>query len=150
MLNKKHYPLIRTIYLYLFALLGLGLLIFSGISFVEMGLRAFVFTAPDEKERIIHLQPPMPWWEPMSIIEKIEKEEKVYLSEEEKANIESWLAHYRDWEERRIEIDTVTDRRHRDASRNLALILIGLPLYLYHWRIIKRETKNKEEENSSA
>jgi len=40
-------------------------------------------------------------------------------------------------------IDPVTCRRHKDAFLNLAMILIGLPLYLYHWRIIKRETQDR-------
>ena len=67
------------------------------------------------------------------------------LSKEEKATIKQWLADYKDWQERKSKVDPVTARRHRDASMNLALILVGLPLYLYHWRIIKRETKNEKE-----
>ncbi len=146
-MSKKHYPLIRTIYLYLFALIGLGLLIYGGISFINMGLRAFIFTATDEQEKIMHLQPPMRWGIPIEDIkEKTEQEEKICLTEEQKTEIERWLVDHRNWEERRIEIDPVTARRHREASTNLAMILIGLPLYLYHWQIIKKETKNKEEE----
>ena len=144
---KKHYPLIRTIYLYLFTLIGLGLLIYGGISFINMGLRAFVFTMTDEQERIIHFQPPMPWDLPISTIEEeIEKKEQVCLTEEQKVRIEHWLITFKNWEERRIEIDPIAARRHREASTNLSVILIGLPLYLYHWQIIKKETKNREEE----
>ncbi len=142
---KKHYPLIRTIYLYLFALIGLGLLIYGGVSFINMGLRAFIFTTPDKEERIMRHQPSMPWVDlPITAIE--EEKEKICLTEEQKAEIERWLANYRIWEERKIEIDPVTARRHREVSTNLAIILIGLPLYLYHWYIIKKETKDKEEE----
>ncbi len=137
----KHYPLIRTIYLYLFALLGLVLLIIGGVRFVDMGLKAFVFTKAEEEQRLAYKQPSyIPY--PVQQIEKLQEEEG--LSEEEKVTIRQWLADYKDWEERRSQIDPVTARRHRDASLNLALILIGLPLYLYHWQIIKKETKNKE------
>lgn len=135
----KHYPLIRTVYLYLFTLVGLALLIIGGVRFVDMGLKAFVFTKAEEEQKLIHLQPPM--FYQIERIEKLQDEEG--LSAEEKANIKQWLADYKDWKERRSKIDPVTARRHRDASLNLALILIGFPLYLYHWRIIKRETKNK-------
>lgn len=148
MSNKKH-SLIRTIYLYLFTLIGLGLLVVSGIAFINMGLRAFVFTLPDKQERMWQLQPPMPWIEEpafQNIKEKIEKEEKVYLTEEQITEIKRWLAAFKNWEERRLEIDPVTTRRHNEAARYLAMILIGLPLYLYHWGIIKKETQNKEEE----
>ena len=136
----NHYPLIRTIYLYLFTLVGLALLVIGGVRFVDMGLKAFVFTKAEEEQRLIHLQPPM--FYQIEGIEKLQDEEE--LSGEEKANIKRWLADYKDWKERRSKIDPVTARRHRDASLNLALILIGLPLYFYHWRIIKRETKNKK------
>ena len=137
---KKH-SLVRTIYLYLFTLLGLVLLTIGGVRFLDMGLKAFVFTKAEEEQRVVRLQPPM-----LYQIEKIEKlQDEEGLSEEEKTTIKRWLTDYEEWEERRSKIDYVITRRHRDASMNLALILVGLPLYLYHWQIIKKETKNKEE-----
>ena len=144
----KHYPLIRTIYLYLFALLGLALLTIGGVRFVDMGLKAFIFTKAEKEERLAYQQIPTPYLVPKieKIQQEIEEEKEVCLSEEEKINIKHWLADYNDWKERRSKIDPVTAKRHRSASMNLALILIGLPLYLYHWRIIKRETKNEERE----
>jgi len=141
MINKEHLPLIRTIYLYLFALLGLVLLIIGGVRFVDMGLKAFVFTKAEEEQRLIYKQPPYTPY-PIQRIEELQDEKE--LSEEEKTTIKQWLTDYKDWKERESKIDHVTARRHRDASTNLALILVGLPLYLYHWRIIKKETKNKK------
>ncbi len=141
----NHHSLIRTIYLYLFTLLGLMLLTIGGVRFVDMGLKAFVFTKAEEEQRLIYKQPSyIPY--PVQRIEELQEEEG--LSEEEKATIKQWLTDYKDWKERRSQIDPVTARRHRDASLNLALILIGLPLYLYHWRIIRMETKNKEEDKN--
>ena len=150
----KHYPLIRTIYLYLFTLVGLALLIIGGVRFVEMGLKAFVFTKAEQEQRILYQTPPYPSLELEKIAkvgdEKIEeKEGEITLSQEEKARIDQWIVDYNDWKERRAKIDPVTTRRHRDASLNLALILIGFPLYLYHWLIIKRETKDKKGRNKS-
>ena len=146
---EKH-SLVRTIYLYLFTLVGLALLIIGGVRFVEMGLKAFVFTKAEQEQRVLYQTPPYPSLSLEKIAkvenEKIEeKEGEITLSQEEKARINQWIADYKDWKERRSKIDPVTARRHRDASLNLALILIGLPLYLYHWRIIKKETKNRKE-----
>jgi len=143
---KKH-SLVRTIYLYIFALLGLVLLIIGGVNFLNMGLKAFIFTQAEEEQRLLYKEMPVPF--SISRVEELEKEieagEEVSLSEEEKISIENWLADYNIWKENRAKIDPVTTRRHRDASLNLSLILIGLPLYLYHWQIIKRETENKEK-----
>lgn len=141
---NKH-SLVRAIYLYLFALLGLVLLTIGGVRFVDMGLKAFVFTEYEKEQQLAYQQPPYLSY-PVQGIEGLQEKEE--LSEEEKATIKQWLADYENWKERRAKIDYVRARRHRDASLNLALILIGLPLYFYHWRIIKRETKNKEEDKN--
>jgi len=138
MKNKERHPLVRTIYLYLFALVGLALLTIGAVRFVDMGLKAFVFTKAEELERLYQKMPPMMPYPPERIEELQEGEA---LSEDEKATIKRWAADYKDWRERRSKIDPVTARRHRDASINLAMILVGLPLYLFHWRIIRRETK---------
>lgn len=142
---EKH-SLVRTIYLYTFALLGLTFLTIGGVRFVDMGLKAFVFTKAEEEERIMFTQPPFisPPVPLSEEIERVQKKEELELSEEEKILVKQCLTDYKDWKERRAQIDPVTANRHRKASLNLALILIGLPLYLYHWQIIKKETKDEQ------
>ena len=135
---QKH-PLIRTIYLYLFALVGLALLITGTVRFLDMGLKAFVFTKAEDPEKI---QRSYYYSTPISI-ERVEKyQESEELTEEEITTLKAWLADYKKWEEEEAKIDYLTSKRHREASGNLAMILVGLPLYLYHWRIIRKETKN--------
>jgi len=48
---EKH-SLVRTIYLYLFALVGLTLLVIGTVRFVDMGLKAFVFTKAEQAEKV--------------------------------------------------------------------------------------------------
>jgi hypothetical protein len=141
----KH-PLIRTIYLYLFSFLGLVLLIIGGVRFLDMALKAFVFTQAESEQRVWNKQPPLPPLELEKIAEvsnkEIKKKEKeITLSEEEKALIDKWILSYEDWQKKNKNFDPITSRRHREASMNLALILIGLPLYLYHWSVIKKESE---------
>lgn len=140
----KH-SLIRTIYLYLFACLGLVLLTIGGVRFLDMGLKAFVFTKAEQEQRYDAMPPLLVY--PVEKIEELQDKEE--LTEEEKTAIRQWLIDYENWQERTPEVSYVTARRHRDASLNLALILIGLPLYLYHWRTIKKETKNEEEDKDA-
>lgn len=146
--TKNHYPLIRTIYLYLFALLGLVLIVIGSVKFLDMGLKAFVFKKAEEEERILYKQPPMIPIGIEKVAEVIDDKnlgfkEKIELSKEEKEKIDNWLVHYNDWREKYSKVDPVISRRYREASFNLAMIIVGLPLYLYHWTLIKRETKNK-------
>ncbi|MEA3452912.1 MAG: hypothetical protein U9Q96_01065 [Patescibacteria group bacterium] len=140
--NREHHPLIRTIYLYLFALVGLALLISGSVRFVNMGLKAFVFTKAEQDMKMDYMRP----LSPSMPIEKIEQAgDGAELSESERVQIRSWLEEYKRWEEKGEGIDYLTSRRHRDAATNTSLILVGLPLYLYHWLIIRRETKDRRE-----
>ena len=136
-MNKKHYPLIRTIYLYVFALVGLILVIIAGVRFLDMGLKYFIFTEAEQEQRIAELRPPSSY--SLEKVEEIKNNEE--LTDEQRKAINQWVEDYRNWEEKSKEVNPVTSRRHREASNNLAMILIGLPLYLYHWNLIKKETK---------
>jgi len=145
----NNYPLVRTIYLYLFALLGLVLMTIGGVRFIDMGLKAFIFTKAEEEQRLYNKQPPMPIQ-----IERIEKiattQDTTDLTDDEKATIRQWLNDYKSWQEQQSKFDYIISKRHKDASFNLALIIVGLPLYLYHWGIIKRETKRKKNQIQEA
>lgn len=137
----KHISIIRAIYLYLFTIIGLVLLTVGGVRFADMGLKAFVFTKAEadyEYSRCAVLSP-----YPIETIEKIEKiETGAVFSEEELSSIKQWIADYKKQSEQKISYATID--RHKNASINLAMILIGLPLYLYHWLLIKKETKERE------
>lgn len=128
----EHYPLIRTTYLYLFALVGLILLTIGVARFLDMGLKAFVFTKAEQPERIREIYSPIP----LEKVENYQETEELVLTEEEKQTFQLWLKDYKQGEK----IDYVASKRHREASSSLAMILIGLPLYFYHWRIIRKET----------
>lgn len=142
MLALNKHSIIRTIYLYLFALVGLALLITGFVRFIDMGLKMYVFTKADEPEKIrqsYYYSGPIP-------IAKIETyQESEELTEEEKLILKDFLADYQEWQEKEEKIDYLASRRQREASSNLAMILVGLPLYLYHWRLIRKETKEKED-----
>jgi len=133
--------LIRKIYLYLFAIIGLTLLVIGSVRFIDMGLKMFVFTKAEQDEQIRQQYKPY-INQPLSRVEleKIQNSEE--LSEKEIEAVQQWYKNYQNWQEEQGKIDYLASRRQEDASLNLALILVGLPLYLYHRRTIKRETDN--------
>lgn len=143
---EKH-PLIRTIYLYLFTIVGLALLVIGCVRFLDMGLKMFIFKqadAPEKLQQQFSCQSYMPM--PITKLEAIQDSGE--LTADEKAALRSFLEDYKRCKEEGAKIDYLASRRQRDASSSLAMILVGLPLYLYHWRIIKVETKKREEEKA--
>jgi len=130
---------VRTIYLYLFSLLGLIFVSIGSIRLLDMALRTFVFREADALER--YEVPPVPV---MGRLERVDEvAERAELTEEEKQTLRRSIEEYRRWEERRAQVDPVRARRQREASSSLAMILVGLPLYLYHWRIVRREAAER-------
>jgi len=144
------YPLVRTIYLYLFALVGLTLLTIGAVRFVYMGLKIFVFTKADQQQEIYNRMPPSAPFALDKINQVAQAPANTGLSAEEKMMIESWLTSYKTWEEQNAKFDPIVSQRQDEASMNLALILVGLPLYFFHWRIIRRETKQREAQAETA
>lgn len=141
MLSLNKHSVIRTIYLYLFALVGLTLLIIGIVRFLDMGLKTYVFTKAEDTEMIGQRY----YYSGPIQIEKLESyETSQELTAEEREILGNLLADYKDWKEKEEKIDYLASKKHKEASTNLALILVGLPLYLYHWRTIRRETKGED------
>lgn len=137
----KSTGIIRTIYLYLFSLLGLVFVAIGSIRLIDMGLRAFVFREADALER--YEMPPQPAVGRVGPIDTLAA--RAELTAEEKQALRQSIEEYRRWEERQRSVDPVRARRQRDASSSLAMILVGLPLYFYHWRIIRREAAERRK-----
>lgn len=121
---------IKLIYLYLFSLVGLVLIVTGSVRLVDLALKTFVFTKADEP--LIYPQIP-----PVTN-EQISKDEKTLLEEREK------------YEKQQMEYERMLrqQEKQRTMANSLAMIIVGLPLFLYHWRIIRREDHKKENQKN--
>jgi hypothetical protein len=142
-------PIIRTIYLYLFALIGLGMLVIGASMIINLGLKAWIFTKADQQETYIERPMPISVNREFEAVEKLEVcSDKCELTENQKEAIGSWLEDYEEQQNQNKDRDPdfyISRNRQRDASTALSLILIGLPLWLFHWFIIKRDLRRKED-----
>lgn len=119
--NKKE--LIKLIYLYIFSAIGLILVLVGLVKLADLGFKTFVFKKADFYYYYPRFQP-----KPLDL--KISDEEwQKQIDEQIKFE----------------EINRAAER-HKTASNSLAMILVGFPLFLYHWRILKRS--NNEEINN--
>ncbi|MFA5076435.1 MAG: hypothetical protein WC480_03405 [Patescibacteria group bacterium] len=132
--------LIRTIYLYLFALVGLVLLVIGGVGLVNMGLKIYVFTQADKTDQL-YFNAPYPPVAIEQIDQALANQQKVEIAADQQITLEAWLVDYRSWQEQQKDFDYLTANRQREASRYLSMIIIGLPLYLVHWLIIRKESR---------
>lgn len=103
---------IRLIYLYLFSFVGLLVVVIGSVRMVDLGMKFFIFKDADKYEYIT----------PMEVGGKKAK----FAEEAARINAEK--------DQKR--------NRQREFSNSLAMIIVGLPLYLYHWKTIQKENKN--------
>lgn len=114
---------LKLIYLYIFSCVGLVLVIIGSVSFINLGLKTYVFKKADAP--IIYPGP-----KTTRIITDQTGKEKFVEEEQTKEDLE--LQEKREKEYR-------TSQRQRDAAQALAFIIIGLPIYLYHWNLVRRK-----------
>lgn len=110
--------IIKLIYLYLFSLIGLILIVTASVKLVNLALKAFIFTEADQYYAY-------PVTKPSSAVKDGEY-------------IEPDPAELAMFNRRQL-----TQQRERETSDALAMLIVGVPLYVYHWRLV---TNKKDEE----
>uniref|UniRef100_A0A7C4TLR7 DUF5671 domain-containing protein n=1 Tax=candidate division WWE3 bacterium TaxID=2053526 RepID=A0A7C4TLR7_UNCKA len=103
---------LRLLYLYLFSFVGLIITVIGSVQLVDLGLKTFIFKNADSYVSY-----------PMAKPVETDKME-IQPSQEE-------IMKYQRQETR--------NQREREMSNSLAMIMVGLPLYLYHWKTIQKE-----------
>jgi len=104
---------IRFIYLYLFSFVGLLTVVIGSVRLVDLGLKVYVFNNAD-----VYTSYPRP------VIP-----EGKDMPQESEEDIQ------------RLQMEETNRQRKRDAAGALSMIIIGLPLYLYHWKTIQKENR---------
>jgi hypothetical protein len=110
--------IIKLIYLYLFSLIGLVLIVTASVKLVNLALKTFIFTKVDQYYTYPAAKP----------TSSIKNGDYIEPDPEEVAVFN-----------RR----QLTQQREREASSALAMLIVGVPLYVYHWRLV---TNKKDEE----
>ncbi len=103
---------LRLLYLYLFSFVGLLITVIGSIQIVDLTLKTYVFQVSDYS----YYPEPVYVEGGKPIMPEADARKR---NEEEQAN-----------------------QRKRQLSNSLAMIAIGVPLYIYHWKTIKQESKS--------
>lgn len=127
------------IYLYLVALISL---IFTAVgigNLINTTLKAYVF--PDTEKRDYGMCNIQPYYPAVDF--------KNLSSAEQEAQIENMIDDYKRWQEQNTDDACYRSERQKRFVDFTTMVLIALPLYLFHWSMIKKEKKEKEDEDNS-
>ena len=117
---------IRLLYLYLFSAIGLFICIIGLIRLIDLGMKVYVFKDADKYA----------FTQPLVMPDKIAPGKKQTISDEE-------IKRQNEEAKRNQETENMRNRQ-RETSGALAMILIGIPVYLYHWKTITKENKKNK------
>lgn len=134
----KGSSLILRLYFSVVAAVTLFTLMWGAIDFLTLGLKSFVFKSADVPAYgIINCDDPRAlegWYgKPVSAVE----EDGEMTAEEQKARCEASNA---------TALEDYARQKADNAVRNLALILVSLPLFILHFRIVYRDWKAERNE----
>lgn len=116
------YSWIRKVYLYTFALVGLVLIVIGAVRLIGLALKAYIFTKADIYYQYPAARPIKPAPPDAAV-----NSEKTEFQEPSKEEVEEYESNQR------------SANRQREAAESLAFIVVGLPLYLYHWRAVQKD-----------
>lgn len=106
---------IRLIYLYLFSVVGLIVTVIGSVRLVDLALKVWVFHGADRYEFYAGPRTASPEGEKFDFIEQQVIQDR----------------------------ETIRQRQ-RQLSEAIAMIAVGLPLYLYHWKTVQKEYRENK------
>mgnify|MGYP001563332469 CR=1 FL=1 len=121
---------IKSIYFYLVSFVALMMVVFSSADMINIALRTWVFTAADKDtyaypRAVCEVPAPATPTEPKAVPaptkEECEKQNKEYTQQQEASRIA---------------------QKQRDVVRDISMILVGIPLFLIHWKILRSKEEN--------
>lgn len=129
MATKFHW--IRNIYLYLVCAITLFMVVFAAVDLISLGLRTWVFTKADQ----INFSYPVKSPDGYCSFDKDGK--RVCPSAEEQQKLSA--------QEKQQADDNRAAQRQNDLVRNISMLLVAIPLFAYHWIVIRRDRKELAE-----
>lgn len=111
--------LIKKIYIYLFSAVGLVLIVIGAVELINLGLRTYVFIRAD----MTYEYPISPKLAPSTDTTLTDTH---LLDQERVAQTE-------------YQNNVLVSTRQRQAANAIALLIVGIPLFAYHWKTIRKE-----------
>jgi hypothetical protein len=152
--------IIRSLYLYIFALTGLAMTVIGSAIMINVVLKQYVFIYAEESRKITpeyYIDKPTMGFDSNEMdvdtaIKLSENGEYIGLSESQIESLDSWIADYEEYKvaikaqrEARANVDYLKESRQKSMSGSLAVMLVGIPLFIIHWALIVKDKRREEE-----
>ncbi len=132
--------IIRNIYLYIVTLIGLVMLVIALVDLIQLGLKTWIFTLADQQDTYQSI-PTTPYGIKNISTTNLQNATSTNLTIEDRQAFEQWKNDYQNWETNTKNIDQKKAQKQRDAVRDIALLIVGLGLFLSHGYVVRKDRK---------
>ncbi|HBO16867.1 MAG: hypothetical protein UR69_C0001G0171 [Candidatus Moranbacteria bacterium GW2011_GWE2_35_2-] len=129
--------LIRTIYLYLASLISLLFVAIGAGRILNTALKYYVFPKAEKGGYSqCDVQPPI-YALDKSNLERV-------ATDDQKIQLENLLRDYEQWKKGNSGDECYSQERQKNVVDALTMLIVALPIFGYHWNVIKKEKKKEE------
>jgi len=133
----KTIKIVRTIYLYVAALVSLIFVAVGSGTLINTALKAYVFPKAERGGYNRCNQQP-----PIYNLASIKDSDVATFDQKEQIN--NLISDYEKWKTENSGEECLSAERQNNLVNALTMIVVALPIFLLHWRIIKKEKDLKE------
>jgi hypothetical protein len=138
---SKTTKIIRTGYLYVAVLVSLIFVAVGSGRLLDTALKTYVFPKAEKGGYSrCNEQPPVYGLDNLKGAS--------LTTEEQKQQIANLITDYENWKKSNTGEECYSAERQSNVVDAITMIIIALPIYLLHWRIIKKEKEEKEEKTA--
>ena len=123
--NSNRVTVIKNIYFYLVSFVALMMVVFSLADLINLGLKTWVFTKADDNSY---------YGGPAASCAVLPATPDGKLSAISQQDCEKQQT-----EQQRQQKDAALAQKQRDAVRDISMIVVGTPLFILHWTVVRRK-----------
>lgn len=116
-------PFLLQLYFVIASVIGLILIIMSGVNLLKLGLNQVLGVKPYPE-----FSAPYPAVREPGLVNANEPS----LTDEQRAKVAEWEIQYEQWQKAQIEYNQADQQTKREIATGLAMLIVGLPVFAFH------------------
>jgi len=135
---------IRPTYFYFISLAALLMIVIAGGMLINLGLKTWVIKSADEAENLarkVSMPVPEGIVETSAVQSIIDCGEKCGIEAETISLARAWQDDYKAWQDASYNYNN----KQRQAAATIPYVVLGIPLFWYHWSVVRRESRERKE-----
>lgn len=131
--SADHKPFLIQIYFVIATLIGLILIVMSGVALTQLVLKEFLGVKDYPS-----FNSPTPVLEKFPGQSELKDEE---LTEDQKQKLAEWETEYDQWKEAEKSYNSEEQSKKREIATSLAMLIVGIPVFLIHAPYVFKKNK---------